>query len=457
VPYPLLDLPFPAYCLNGGYHSLTSEAEAQTYQAWLAETEPRRVPVVLRFLASAGAPVPDPTAPERDLPALEAWLKAWFPVMYERWHGTHWGYGPFGRVVGGGGPGYRTYSLLAATVETSVAHDVAFLVVAAARLRRSDLRWAMEWESLVPPRGKATRGRRGYYDRAMGRPGLDPVQYAGMVVRRSVFTREVLDKMAAIRPLETLVDLYQELLAAQDLGALSEPAPVPEAEVGDQAPPAPDPATFASPYYPLREQEPGAPLPAPHLVRIVSAFRACGWFAWAGARTDTELAGALAATWEAVEEEPLATSDGELDWQLVVLDGRRTLWTDIEAGTVQEAIGYRALLQTLADLSGDALTVRRVREDWDAVPDWVVLTATTSAGRRTVRLPDGLDMIDPGLVLAVNRWLRPTGVQFYFLDTGGQMAIVTRATEAERQALQAARPIRLDTTPPPWWLAVRDQ
>ncbi|HUY98560.1 MAG TPA: hypothetical protein VMW47_13250, partial [Verrucomicrobiae bacterium] len=104
MPYPLLDLPFPAYCLNGGYHSLTSEAEAQTYQAWLAETEPRRVPVVLRFLASAGAPVPDPTAPERDLPALEAWLKAWFPVMYERWHGTHWGYGPFGRVVGGGGP-----------------------------------------------------------------------------------------------------------------------------------------------------------------------------------------------------------------------------------------------------------------------------------------------------------------------------------------------------------------
>ncbi|HUY98620.1 MAG TPA: hypothetical protein VMW47_13575, partial [Verrucomicrobiae bacterium] len=271
MPYPLVDVPFPPHRLKGDSERLTTEIEAQTYQAWLAETELRRVPEFLRFLALAGAPVPDPTAPERDLPALEAWLRAWFPAMYERWRGTHWGYGPFGRVVGGGGPGYRGYSHLAAAVQTSVAHDVAFLVVASARLQRSDLAWTMEWENVVPPRGKAKRGHRGFYERAMGRPGLDPVQYAGMVVWRSLITPENRAEMASIGPLETLVDLYQELVTAQNLGALSEPAPVPEAEVGDQAPPAPDRATFASPYYPLREADPEAPTPAPHLVRIVSA------------------------------------------------------------------------------------------------------------------------------------------------------------------------------------------
>ena len=448
IPYPLPVLPFPPYRLTGIVEPLTTEEEAETYRGWLTESERARVPVALRFFAAAGAPVDGLPGDDRGLPPLQRWLEAWFPPVWERWRGTHWGHGLGGDPCGGGGPGYRGYSLLAATVEWGLAHDVAFIVVAAARRERPRLKWTMLWLDQSPPRGGRARSRRGRFEPNAGRLGLNPIELAHVVIWRSLLTVEHRARMDRGYPLESLASLYRDLLTGPTKRLTKQAARAPEV---DELGPAPDPSWFASGYHPLREPALDASPPSPHLVAVVAAFRAAGWFAWADERSDPELAAALMATWAAVGGEPLAVGDGELDWQLVVLDGRRTLWVDIEVGTVQEEIGYSALVRTLADLTGGALRVSRVSEDWDRVPDSVVLTATTSAGRRTLRLPEAGDMIHPGVVLAVNRWLRPTGVQFYFLDTGGQMAIVTRATEAERRALEAARPLRLDAKPPPWW------
>ena len=70
-----------------------------------------------------------------------------------------------------------------------------------------------------------------------------------------------------------------------------------------------------------------------------------------------------------------------------------------------------------------------------------------------------MDYLDPMLIKGVNSVLGKQGIdsRFWFVDNGGQSALVTWASMQEREALQASRPIRLDAKAPKWWLEVREQ
>ena len=86
----------------------------------------------------------------------------------------------------------------------------------------------------------------------------------------------------------------------------------------------------------------------------------------------------------------------------------------------------------------------------------MVVSFRLGTERNRLVLAERDDWINPFVVSGLNDLLPSAGPRFFFVDNGGQIAIVTRATEEERQALEEMRPVRLLSEPPDWWLSVRD-
>jgi hypothetical protein len=66
----------------------------------------------------------------------------------------------------------------------------------------------------------------------------------------------------------------------------------------------------------------------------------------------------------------------------------------------------------------------------------------TQAKRERLVLQDRNDWIDPGVITWLNHLVPNAGPRFFFLDAGGQMTIVTRATETEAERLAGLRSSR---------------
>lgn len=230
--------------------------------------------------------------------------------------------------------------------------------------------------------------------------------------------------------------------ALDDLDRLSPPTA--------SLPTSPQPPPIIDRYWPLHAAPDGATAP-PSVVAAVGAYRTAGWFERERDRSDADLAAALLATWRDVEGADLLDDPRSLDPCLLILDSDRTLYDDIEADVAEGAGAYAELLQSLAGRSGGALSVTDVAEDWSSEPGVVLVSFSLNGSRQVVQLDDLGDLLDPAMITWVNAATDPSQPHFYFIDDGGQFFIVTRATGAERQRLQALRPVRLDERPPDWW------
>lgn len=230
--------------------------------------------------------------------------------------------------------------------------------------------------------------------------------------------------------------------ALDDLERLS-PPPI----RGQASPPS---APILDRYWPLRAAPRGATA-TPALVAAVAAYRAAGWFRRERGRSDADLAAALMATWRDVEGAELLDDPRSLDRCLLILDSDRTLYDDIEADVSEGMGAYVELLQSLAARSGGSHSITDIAEDWTTEPGGVVVRFSLNGRHHTVQLDSIGDVLDPGMITALNALIQPSQPRFFFVDDGGQFFIVTRATAGERQRLQELRPIRLDEQPPSWW------
>lgn len=457
IDYELLEWPLPLQQM-GFFKGETGE-DGLAYTEWAARTEPERVPVFLDFIARAGGPSVDLSASEESLGALTGWVKDWFPSVMAPWYRTVWENDGTGWVVYPGGWDRSEESRRVASLNQSLAHDLGFLVVAAARRVRPELTWTLcqfrievkvprgappprYWVPTLSPTALGTSPfwePRGLLDIALH--GLPPYFEALSEEQRVAMLQY---QFYPPRPVDPLVILYQTLLDPIELEDPWQPPPI---EEGPGAPA----NLFSRRRFDLRRPA-GDLEPAPEeTVQAVAALRSTGWFSGAPRRLDDrQLAGVLAAEW--VDEEGEELQVGEALWeQLIGMDEQRCVVFDPESDVCAGAMMYRAVIHALGTRSGGLLHPTRVKEDWRRFPGEVLVSFRNGAERVEFRVDDVGDHVHPAVVTEVNRLLAPDGPRFYFLDNGAQTAVIVRATAEERAALEARTPLRLREDPPDWW------
>ncbi len=93
-------------------------------------------------------------------------------------------------------------------------------------------------------------------------------------------------------------------------------------------------------------------------------------------------------------------------------------------------------------------------EDWHSRPGDLVLSFSWGRRKHRLLIPRPGPYLSPALITGLNQSLPADGQRLWFLDHGPPLAIVTRATAAERAALRELTGIRLDPGPPAWWTAI---
>ena len=115
-----------------------------------------------------------------------------------------------------------------------------------------------------------------------------------------------------------------------------------------------------------------------------------------------------------------------IDHRLLELDSDRTLVTGIELDTSEGEDVYVRLLRQLGKIGGGSSKPLRVSEDWEALPGRVVVGFQHAGQHFDVVVKECRDYVDPFAITQLNDLLGP-GPKFWFIDNGGQEAIVTRA------------------------------
>ncbi|HLI56993.1 MAG TPA: hypothetical protein VKY26_08145, partial [Actinomycetota bacterium] len=207
--YQLLKFPLPLDNMGFGHRT---EAEGNEYVRWAAETEPRRVPAFLEFLVSAGLPVAGLPAATSDVERLNDWIAAWFPHVVAPWRGFTWVYGRdsymefFDR--------HADEAVRVRTLELSLALDLGFLIVAAARTLRPDLRWTLHQE-VIPGRPRHGQGPLRYFSPSMSPTALpddlftEPRRLLAAAAREGGYDPAPWERLHG----KELVLLYEQLLA----------------------------------------------------------------------------------------------------------------------------------------------------------------------------------------------------------------------------------------------------
>ena len=77
-----------------------------------------------------------------------------------------------------------------------------------------------------------------------------------------------------------------------------------------------------------------------------------------------------------------------------------------------------------------------MKEDWKSQPGSVVVSFRLGNERHQLVLAEDDDWINPFVVTSLNNLLPNDGPSFFFVDNGGQMALVTRATERWRNCVR---------------------
>lgn len=452
VLYNLLDLPFSPRFLDDP----TDEPGAWELARWLRESEPVRASYIIEVLGRLGAPVGGlPGGPDR-LVDLSGWAARWLSDAFRRdvprlsWPPTQEGIARFlvtprapSKVVSAQGDWDAALSLAARSgyrepeelVELSLSYDLAMLVVACARRARPDLEWAPR------PKPDGLRLRRTEHWPWFpifnpSEPGWSPTLRSHWFVASSTSHPERWSE-------DNLYTIYQHLVTTE-----------PSWELPEESPPVPLPG-YSCDLVRLIDAGPEDPAPSPAVLEAVRAFRLAGWFQSERARSDASLAAALAATyrkeWGWGLDERFG-HESQVDERLVALDGERSITLDSEANPLPGNTVYASVLSVLADISGGAYVIDHLDEDWGTLaPEEIVVSFALNGERHEFSLLDTGVWLNPSVFTELNALLPAFGPRYWFVDTGGQDGVVTRATNTERQALQTLRPISLSPEPPGWW------
>jgi hypothetical protein len=458
VGYPLIDFPWEPWALTC-YGELTQSA-AEGWAAWLSGIEPSRVALFRSVLADAGAPV---AALSDDLGALDrlgAWIQNWFSLVAEPYVSLQLAPRPDHRYgffqdqpdmrLGGARaplqPGHAGYSRSGDALLHTVAVDLAVLIIDAARASRPGLRWTAGFDAdpavyyLTPdpqlPAFDLIRQTREFCVQAVARPRT----------RRGHQLREWRG--------HTLSRLYQ--WAATGVAQKPEYEAFPGAQ-GSRA------GARYQMWLPGRETPPSLA----HLVEAVATLREAGWFeactvygmtrqrflARGPARrlSDADLAASARAAWQAHELEDIPLDATEMFWRLLLLDDGRTWSEEIDAGIRPTDHIHDQTLTALTDLAGkEFASLQDWEEHWTDAGDGV-LSFRLRRRQQQIVLPAPGRYLSPALITGLNDLIAQDRPRFWFVDRGGPVAIVTRATAGERDVLQRLTGLRLDSEPPAWW------
>jgi hypothetical protein len=425
VTYELLKLPVPLE--DVWYHRL-SKAEAKLYLAWVEGIEGPRVDIAWRCFYDAGLLV------ERGadrLVALTEFLVFWYPHLMEPYKGTHW---VLSQTLGGPVRG-RQPSDLADSIEASLAHDIGFIVASEIRRVRHDAAWEIMEQRVGPEVSR--------WLVFPNRDGEELVQDGRALLVRTLAAEGDIHRLSwSGQDSEGMLRVLRR--QAERLSSSFEPSTSPEPEQSA--------LVWSSRFEVRKLPVPDTP-PAPRsLVEAVEAFRRAGFFASSTGQSSEELARAFQLTWHSVDKEELPLEPPMLlDEALLDLDYERTYGEDIEADVARGEKVYETTVMGLAKVSGGALEVLAVHEDWSSEEGHVTVIIDLAEGSHQIRLHNFGDWVDPAIITGVNALLPEDGPRFWFFDNGGQYALVVRATRAERQELAESRGTQLLEEPPSWW------
>ena len=405
-------------------------------------------------LAEAGAPVGQlPEEPEALL-ALGVWAQQWFSSMLRSCAGDGSGVSGFvqekpqlrlGGAWAADRPDAPGYSPSADALLHSVALDLAFLVIEAARVQRPELAWqvvhdeererfAVTVEQSSPP-FPVLRLIRDFLVQSGARP-------------RGLRGRELRDWRSG-----TLYRCYER--AATGKAQISESQAFPGAAEHREGS-----------SYLLRRPKREDPPASAELVAMVAAFRQAGWFEAAKVSstgqfttrssatklTDADLARAAQASWQAFEHEAMPADPVQAARRLLVLDGGRTWSEDVEADARPGDNLHEQTLFAIARIVGKDLgNLRDATEDWQTSPGDVQLSFWLGRGHHQILLPSPEGYLSPALFTGLNELLPEGRPRLWYADHGPPVAVVTRATAAEKDALQNLTGIELSPDPPGWW------
>ncbi len=468
--YDVLVPPFDRWRLIGEQFNLLTEEEGQSYVAWVNAKEPERAGYVCTLLQDAGGPVEGLPQGLEAFEVFSAWLDLWVKEVYTAWRRGSWEVAPGGLPEGlfhSGGAGEEDAALL------SLAHDVAFLVVSFARSARPELHWALSRSPLgvrvgpnepqprqhlptILPGAESTLAISGVAKMLSGAlrlpladPKVAPFLGTKPELRQHVLERE--EKLRSSRRL-LLAKLYRALVHGT---ALHEPGLVagvlPDQVLPGPATDEPGHAGAKRPLSGLLGEPPG------EVAGAIESYLQAGWFQSRAGMPAEVLARQLLGEWHRIAGVDIleGAKEGVLDHRLLVLDAERTWYDDIEAGVGPSAGVYADMVRALAERSDGVFKPDRLAEDWDSRPGEVVVHCRDGGRHLDLVVVDCGDCIAPAIVSEVNLALPAGGPRVWFVDNGGQSAIVTRATPEERDRLQSLRPVRLDEQAPPWWASVR--
>jgi len=456
VCYPLAEFPWPVWPMTVTTGDLVTDGQAEKWADWLNDVGPGRLDVIRSVLTQAGAPVGMVTKEPRALVALGEWVQRWFRLMVRSGTGETSTLGRFfqeqpqlrlGGALTPWGPGVAGYSRSADTLLHSLAIDLAFLICAAARVRRPSLRW------------RAVAGPEESRERTFITIDPDPPPFLILNLMKDFLVQ------ATARPRgqrgrelrewrsQTLYRCYER--AAAGVAQVTEREAFPgaiEFREGHR-------------YVLYRPRPAGPPAPA-ELVELVAAFRQAGWFdgaevcstgrfvSWSRAAklTDADLARAAQAAWLAFEHEAIPADPAEVAWRVLLLDNGRTWSEDVDAGAQPGENLHDETLSAIAAIAGKSFNgLRDVTEEWPAASADVELGFWLGRRHHQLVLPSPGRYLSPALLTGLNDLASPDGPRLWFVDQGAPYAIVTRATAGERDALQRLTGLRLDADPPTWW------
>jgi len=435
----MIQFPWPPWTLTV-YMKLT-QAQATAWAGWLNEAESDRFPVFTSFLEKAGGVTAWPVRESKEWTELGAWVYRWFPVAVEPYidrkdSDSQLGFFQDQPEVRLGSawapwiPSGHGYSPSADALLHSVAVDLAALVTTSARASRPGLRWQAGSDPT-------------FSDFFLT---LDLGEEPFPLIRR---IREFLVQSVADPRGTRGQQLRQwrcgELYRCYQWAATGE-APAPEWE---QFPGSNEDREGCR--YSLIKPSPTEPEPPSELVTPIAAFRQAGWFG-KSKLSDARLAQAVATTWRAYEGEEITPISAEINWRLLALDCDRTWSEDVNAGACPGDNLHERTLFAISKVVGKSMrSLRDAVEAWVSPDGDVELSFWLSRRQCRVRLPSPRQYLSPALITGINELLPDSSPRLWFAGSPSPIAVVTRATAAERDALQHLTGVALSDTPPGWW------
>jgi hypothetical protein len=430
--YPLIAFPWEPWASG-----LETQSLARAYASWLNETAPGRLAVITPLMVQAGAPV----AGLRDVPAGLAGLgrsvQQLFPLLAaplieqrflhdDPWYRLGWAW----RARSPRSAGYSRY--LDALIG-SVAHDLAFIVVDCARAARPELAWQPYFD---------TYHRRFVVGLDPGPPPWDLVDQIAEFLVQSV-SRPRGTRGHALREWHALTLQRGYERAAR--GTVT-------ADVGLTFPDAT--AVRGHPRWDIPGPARSDPAAPAELAAAVDVLRAAGWFE-AKRSSSADLARAAQAAWRRYEGSDITAAPGQIYARLVMLDASRSWSDDVDAAVQPGDDLYTHLVSEVSRIRGKALgSLWDTDEDWASRPGDLLLSFRSRRGKHRLVIPSPGRYLSAALFTALNELTQADQPRLWFVDQGPPVGVVTRATLAERGALQDATGLRLDAGPPDWWTAL---